>query len=203
MPTLLQACQTMLTPARVLTDVFARHRPGWEAMIRRSLGGALLRRHDPEDILQEAAARAKGREGKFTAWVTEKDVPDDDLEGAAYYWLDRAVRDTLRGVFRRDLGAERDARRDTAVPDLSGEHIANKLVAACLTPSGESRRRELVQRVRDTITRLKPEDQEILRLRFLQELSTGEVAEQLGLEEATVRKRHGRAMRRFKELWAE
>lgn len=201
MPTLLEACPTMTEPKCVLDDVFTRHRLGWLAMIRRTLGGALLRRHDPEDVIQEAAARAKKREGKFAAWVTDKNVPDEDLEGAAYYWLDRAVRDTLRGVYRRDLGAERDARRDAA--DLSGEHIANKLVAAGLTPSGEFRRRELIQKVRDTIARLKPEDQEVLRLRSLDEMPTADVAALLRVEEATVRQRHGRAMRRFKELWSE
>ena len=203
MPTLLQAAPTMTQPKCVLDDVFTRHRLGWLAMIRRTLGGALLRRHDPEDVIQEAAARAKKREDKFAAWVADKNVPAEDLEGAAYYWLDRAVRDTLRNVYRRDLGAERDARRDAAVPDLSGEHIANKLVAAGLTPSGEFRRRELIQKVRDTIARLKAEDQEVLRLRSLDEMSTADVAALLEVEEATVRQRHGRAMRRFKELWGE
>jgi RNA polymerase sigma factor (sigma-70 family) len=200
-PTLLEACPLMAEPTDLLLDVFARHRPGWLAMIRRNLGGAVLRRHDPEDVMQEAEVRVRGRAGRFADWVTGPHFPGEDLEGAAYYWLDRAVRDTLRSVFRRDLGPERDARRDAAVPDLSGEHIANKLFAAGLTPSGEVRRRELIQKVRDTIARMKPEDQEILNLRFLAEMTTAEVAEQLGLKDTAVRARHGRAMTRFAELW--
>lgn len=203
MTTLLEACPQMAEPADVLHDVFARHRPGWLAMIRRNLGGALLRRHDPEDVIQEAEVRVRGRADKFADWVGRQQLPGEDLEGAAYYWLDRAVRDTLRGVYRRDLGAERDARKDTPVPDLSGEHFANKLVATGLTASGEYRRRELTQKVRDTIARLKPEDQEVLKLRSLEEMSTPDVAKELRLTEEAVRQRHGRAMRRFREMWTE
>jgi RNA polymerase sigma factor (sigma-70 family) len=200
--TLLEACPLMSEPADILNDVFARHRLGWLAMIRRNLGGALLRRQDPEDVIQEAGVRVRLRAGKFAEWVARQQLPSEDLEGAAYYWLDRAVRDTLRNVYRRDLGPERDARKDTAVPDRSGEHFANKLFAAGLTPSGELRRRERIQKVRDTISKLKAEDQEILSLRFLEEMCTAEVAEQLGLQEATVRARHGRAMARFAEAWS-
>ena len=189
------------TPADVLQAVYARHRAGWAAMVRLRLGGPLLRRVDPDDVLQQAWVRARRRQGRFADWAGRPRTRPEDWDRMAYYWLNRLVANTLRDTLRNQLAARRDAGRCVAVPDRSAEQFACGLFAALPTPSTEFVRRELRQRVRDTIAGLKPEDQEILWLRSLWEFTTDEVAAALGLEEAAVRKRHGRGLRRFTEAW--
>jgi RNA polymerase sigma-70 factor (ECF subfamily) len=62
-------------------------------------------------------------------------------------------------------------------------------------------REELRLRVRDALARLGPRDREVLVLRHLEQLSTVETGEVLGITEAAVKKRHIRALERLRALW--
>jgi RNA polymerase sigma-70 factor (ECF subfamily) len=62
-------------------------------------------------------------------------------------------------------------------------------------------REELRQRVQAALARLGPRDREVVILRHLEQLSTAEAAEVLGITEAAVKKCHLRALERLRALW--
>jgi RNA polymerase sigma factor (sigma-70 family) len=55
--------------------------------------------------------------------------------------------------------------------------------------------------MRQALGLLKPEDREILCLRFFDQLTTVEMAHVLDLSEVAVRQRYARALRRLRDLW--
>ncbi len=61
-------------------------------------------------------------------------------------------------------------------------------------------REEMRQRVRQALERLKPQDREVLVLRYLEQLSPAEVAAVLGIKEGAVKTRQTRALVRLGEL---
>jgi RNA polymerase sigma-70 factor (ECF subfamily) len=69
------------------------------------------------------------------------------------------------------------------------------------SPSRRVQRAELHQRVEAALGRLGPRDREVIILRHLEQLSTAEAAEVLGITEAAVKKRHLRALERLRAQW--
>jgi RNA polymerase sigma-70 factor (ECF subfamily) len=60
-------------------------------------------------------------------------------------------------------------------------------------------RAELRGRVRAALAHLEPRDREVLVLRYLEQLSNGEIAEVLGITEGAVKVRHFRALQRMRD----
>jgi RNA polymerase sigma-70 factor (ECF subfamily) len=56
------------------------------------------------------------------------------------------------------------------------------------------------ERVRAALAQLAERDREVLVLRYLEQLSTREIAEVLGIPEGTVKSRHLRALERLRGL---
>ena len=158
-------------------------------------------RQDADDVLQETWLRVEKRVAKFDRWV--ESVPEDerDLEAMGYFWINRLVLNTFTDHLRslHTLGRDRD--RQVPIPDLSRLQFAAGLINSCTSPTAALRRKELQERVNTVLASLKSEDQHVLTLRSMLELSTSQTAEILDLEEPAVRKRHGRAMLRFRDAW--
>lgn len=118
-----------------------------------------------------------------TAWRRIEAVPEPD---AALPWLYSTARGQLSNQ-------RRGRRRFARLIEKTGS------LAALPEPNPESqvvRRQELTE-VADALARLKPSDQEVLRLAIWEELSHRQIGEVLDVSENAVSQRVGRATRRL------
>lgn len=179
-------------------DLLARHRDRLRRMVGVYLDRRIAARVDPSDVIQEALAEAAG---KLPAYLRQRPLP-------FYPWLRRIAWERLVKVHRRHLRAGiRSATREEPgglpLPDESALDLARKLVAPGTSPSHRLMREELRDRVRAALARLGERDREVLVMRYLEQLSTREMAAALGTTEGAVKVRHLRALERLRGLLAD
>jgi RNA polymerase sigma-70 factor (ECF subfamily) len=87
-----------------------------------------------------------------------------------------------------------------ALSDHSAMELAKQLVGTGTSPSAAAAMKELCERLRDALDQLPQPDSEVLVQRYLEQLSSAEIAEVLGISEATVNMRHMRALERMRAL---
>jgi RNA polymerase sigma factor (sigma-70 family) len=171
-------------------------------MLRLRMDPILSARITPEEVLQEASLRVRKRWPQFHRWVEQSAKHSDlDLPAMAYFWLNRIVRDCLTDAYRTHYDPVRDLHAQVRLPDGSSSQFALGLIDSGTSPTDELARKELQERVWQILGKLKPEDQQILWLRSIFELSTEEVTQVLEISKVNVRVRYGRAKLRFKDLW--
>jgi RNA polymerase sigma-70 factor, ECF subfamily len=176
-------------------ELLARHRSRLWRMIAVRLDRRMAARVDASDIVQEALTEAAGR---LSDYVTDRPLP-------FYPWLRHIAWQHLIKCQKRHLGTQRRsvAREQRAVLDFteqSAAQLADRLVADDTSPSGRAIRGEERERVRAALALLPPRDHEVLVLRHLELLSTGEIAAVLGLSTGAVMTRHTRALERLRAL---
>ena len=120
----------------------------------------------------------------------------DDLTQDTFIRVYRSLRtfDPRRGRFSlwvstiaKNVARRRWSRRKQA--DNLDPELAEDVVAGGENPRTEASAREEVEAVQDCISRLEPELQEVVRLRYVRGLTTRGIGEQLDMPEATVRLR--------------
>jgi RNA polymerase sigma-70 factor, ECF subfamily len=175
--------------------LFDRHRDQLRKMIAVRLDSRLTARLDPSDVVQETLIQASRRLPKY---LEDRAIP-------FYPWLRRIALDRLNRVHKQHL--DRGNRRvDCEEPmgwQLSNESLlklAGRFIAKNSSPSRQSAREELRERVRKALEFLKEQDRELLILRFLEQLSIKEVADVLGISEGAVNMRQLRALDRLRKL---
>jgi RNA polymerase sigma-70 factor (ECF subfamily) len=176
-------------------QLLARHRARLRHMIAVRLDRRLAARVDPSDVVQEALADAAR---KLTAYVRDRPLP-------FYPWLRRLAWERLVKIHRRHLHTHRrSARREEPgvlnLPDESAAELAQRLVSSGSSPSRQLLRAEMRQRVREALAALGERDREVLVLRYLEQLSTREIAAVLEISEGAVKVRHLRALERLRRL---
>jgi RNA polymerase sigma-70 factor (ECF subfamily) len=182
--------------ASALADLFALHERRLWQLVSFRMHARLRQRLDPEDVLQEtwtaAAARVRAfAEGDFAS---------------SFLWLRLVTLQTLNDLHRRHLGAQqRDAGRELALehnpfPEATSMSLAAALAGSATSPSRAAMRQELVDEVQKAIGTLQPGDQEILALRHFEELTNGEAARVLGIQEKAASIRYVRALQRLKHV---
>ena len=138
---------------------------------------------DAADVLQEAFLQVHRRLGSFRG------------ESRFGTWLYRIA--TNAGLMHRRARARRPAESlESFLPrfDASGQHAATPQELQVAARADELLdRRVLAERARDGLERLPELYREAFVLRDLEEMTTAEVAEVLGVEPATVRQRVHRA----------
>ena len=135
-----------------------------------------------EDVTQEAFIRAYRSLGRFRA-------------GAPFRpWLMRIVVNQARNFKRADRSRATTAQRygDELRSDAQGPSLESTVVAT-----------ERRDRLLDAMTRLRPDDQRAVHMRYFLELETSEIANILGCAVGTVRSRVHRASRRLKRIIEE
>src|SRR5690349_19805955 len=173
--------------------LLARHRARLRRMIALRLDRRLAARVDPSDVVQEALADAAR---KLSAYVRDRPLP-------FYPWLRRLAWERLIKLHRRHITADRRSvtrEDDWALPDESAAELASRLVSPGSSPSRRAVRAEVQGRVRAVLEQLGERDREVLVLRYLEQLSTREVAEVLGITEGAVKVRHFRALERLRAV---
>ena len=175
-------------------QLLQRHRARLRQMIALRLDRRLRARVDPSDVLQEALTDAAH---KLADYVRHRPLP-------FYPWLRQLAWERILQLHRRHVrAAKRSVLREQAalpLPEESAGQLAERLFARSSSPSARLHRAERRQRVEAALARLSARDREVLVLRYLEHLSTREIAVVLGLAEAGVKTRQLRALQRLRDL---
>jgi RNA polymerase sigma-70 factor, ECF subfamily len=168
------------------------HRDYLRRVIELRMEDGLRKRVDASDVVQETQLAAAGRIGHYLA----------NRSVSFRIWLRQTAIQQLVNLQRRHVQAQkRSVNRDACLSDHSSMLLAQRLLEA--RPSQIVRRHEQAQQVRDAVRSMGETDREILLLRHFEELTNNEISELLDIDSGTIRKRYGRAIRRFREKLQE
>src|SRR5579871_6204597 len=174
-------------------NLLAVHRDRLRRMVAVRMDQRLMARLDPSDVVQEALLDAAG---KLPDYLREQPIP-------FYPWLRRLTWDVLSRLHEQHLRThKRSVAREQpggfALSDDSALDLARWLVDSGTSPSGKAVKEEMSARVRAALDELGEMDREVLVLRYLEQLSTHEIASVLAITEGAVKTRHLRALRRLR-----
>jgi RNA polymerase sigma-70 factor (ECF subfamily) len=179
-------------------QLLIRHRARLRRMVAVRLDRRLAARVDPSDVVQETLAEAARN---LADYLRERPIP-------FYPWLRRLAWERLVKLHRRHiLTRKRSVTSEEAgalgLPDESALELANRVAASGSSPSKHLVQAEELARVQAALARLTEREREVLVMRYLEQLSTGEIAAALGIREGAVRARHLRALEHLRRLLAE
>jgi RNA polymerase sigma-70 factor, ECF subfamily len=162
------------------------------AFIEGKLGATLRGRVDPQDIAQEVAIKAL------------RELPNTDLgDRDPFGWLCHLAEQCVVDAHRHFAASKRAAGREQPgnVPAGEGSQDLIALLAASMTtPTQAVVRDEREERLRGAISTLPEEHREALRLRYVEGLSTKDVAARLKKTDVATRVLLTRLVHRLQEL---
>ena len=161
--------------AQALAEIYDRHAGPIYGYLFRVIGDAA----HAEDLAGEVFLRL------LQALRTSR-APRDNLEG----WLYRVAHNLAMDLFRRQ-------KKRPAVP-LAEELVAQEGQPSDLVEDGQTK-----QRLRERIHRLSSDQQQVVLLRFAEELPVAEVARLMGKSEGAVKILQHRALSRLRKLLQE
>jgi RNA polymerase sigma-70 factor (ECF subfamily) len=172
--------------------LLARHRDRLRRMVELRLDRRMAARVDPSDVVQEALMDADKR---LTDYLKKRPVP-------FYPWLRRLAWEHLvkvhdRHVLTRKRSVLREEIRGMSLSEGSTWQLAERLAVSGTSASQRLIREEMGARVRAALARLSAGDREVLVLRYLEQLSTADIAAELEIGEGAVKMRHRRALDRL------
>ena len=168
----------------------ARQRERLTKMVRIRMNPRLVSRIDPSDVVQEAMIDAANRISDYL----------DDAVVEFYPWLRAIAWNKLCDLHRKHLlTKKRSAFREAGqVNDASAEQLVSCLTAGDSEPWVQVSRDELRQQVRSALLSLPNESQEILMLRFVEQMSTREAAQTIGISKSAAKSRQLRALQKLR-----
>jgi RNA polymerase sigma-70 factor (ECF subfamily) len=180
-----------------LRELFATHRGRLKRVVRLRLSRLLQGRVNESDVVQEILDDAARRLKEFLA--------DSGL--TLFLWLRHLACEKLVEVDRRHLGNDNRLLRGPGEVTLHGGGLpivdAVALAAAFLGTKVESRsaaRAEIRLYLQEALNSMDPIDREVLALTHFERLSFGEIAQVLGLPQASVGNRYLKAITRLSEI---
>ena len=192
--------QRLVTRARdgdaaAAAQLMQKHRPRLKRMVRARMDPRMKGRVDPSDVIQESLLSATQQLPKY---LDEQPIP-------FYPWLRRIAWQKLTHLHQRHLDAQRrslrkELPRDCWISDQSAVQIAELVTARSASPSSRAQRQESHEQVRGALQQLNEQDREVILLRYLEQLSTKEIAATLDVTTATIRMRHLRALQKLQQL---
>ncbi|HEX5102679.1 MAG TPA: sigma-70 family RNA polymerase sigma factor [Pirellulaceae bacterium] len=182
-----------------LAEFIEAHRPQLMAFIERQLGTALRRKVEPDDIYQETSAEA-------VRALPEAELGDRD----PFSWLcqiaERRIIDLHRRFFeaqKRDAGREVPLGAGGSGTESQPAGLINMLVASMTTPSQAFSRNARELKLQEALLKLPGDQQEALRMRYVENLPSKQIADKLGKSDAAVRVMLTRSLKKLQELLAD
>ncbi|MCC6491424.1 MAG: sigma-70 family RNA polymerase sigma factor [Pirellulales bacterium] len=171
-----------------------RYRRRLRAMVAMRLDRRVAARVDASDIVQEVLQKAHARLPAYFA----------DPKISFYPWLRGLAFDRLVDMYRTHLAAAKrsvlkEERPALPLNDDSVSELACSIAANEADPARQAMRAEMEHRVYAALAKLKPQDSEILAMRYLEELSVKEIAEIVGKSPSAVTAQHLRALQRLRQ----
>jgi RNA polymerase sigma-70 factor (ECF subfamily) len=176
-------------------ELLMMYRERLRRMIAVRIDPRISARIDPSDVVQEALIDASR---KLPNYLEEQPI-------SFYPWLRRIAWERLVHLHTRHIEVQKrsikqEARRSMQLPDLSVMQLVGKLAAKGSSPSEQVASKELRARVRLALEELSDKDREVLVLRYLEQLSTDEIADIMLTSKDAVKTRHFRAIQRLQNL---
>ncbi len=175
------------------------HRRQLGAFIDRRLGAALKRKVEVDDVLQETFAEA-------VRAASNTDLKSRDLFG----WLCQIAEHRIVDLHRFHFDAQkRDAGREVSLqgaasPQESGEAgIIHLLALSMTTPSQAFSRNVREMRMHEALAGLPDDMRQALRMRYVENLPSKEIAVRLGRTDAAVRVMLTRSLKKLQQLLGE
>lgn len=165
-------------------------RPELTQYVRQRLGRTLLRRMDPEDVVQQALLEAVRRSDEWRVATTY----------TLRVWVMLLVSQCLDETRRRNLGTQkRDARRERRIESGSSpDALARRWASEQTGVSHGARWEELRVAMESALAGLEEQDRRVLVMRHFDGLSNEEVAALLGITAGASSKRYQRALERLR-----
>jgi RNA polymerase sigma-70 factor (ECF subfamily) len=180
-----------------VAELFQLYRPRLRRMVELRMHARVKARLDASDVLQEALVDVI----RQTPTLNETKLESMTM----FLWMRLVTGSQLKQLHRRHLGTEkRDAFRElslagNAVPAASSIFIANQLAGQFTSVDRNLRKQDAAAKMESALNDMEEKDREIIAMRHYEELSTEEIAVELGLTRSGVLKRYGRALRRLTE----
>lgn len=179
--------------AVAVRKLMGRHRDRLRRMVSLRLGARLAAQVDASDVVREALADAESKLGDF---LRERPMP-------FYPWLHRLAAERLTTSRRGDMPTEADGPPpDETFVAIPGSRLLQvDLRAEVETTPGQAHvHKESRHRTRIALVGLSPPDRELLVMHYLEELDFADIAAILGVDEATAKMQHLRALQRIRVL---
>lgn len=177
--------------SEALSHYFNEWRPELRRIVARRVGTTMGKRIDPSDVLQEAFITAAKR--------VDSHIQSPSI--STFKWIQGICFQVISVLYKHHFTAsKRSVLREASI---SQENILTSIARfeACLTsPSERMIKDEEQQEILDLVSQLPDNDQEILFLRHVKELSNHEAALVLGIDYETAKKRYSRAIKRLTAL---
>lgn len=177
-----------------LAEYLAEVRRPLCAFIERHLGPTLRRKIEVDDIFQEISFEAV------------RSLPEADFEHREpFHWLCQLVERRIIDAHRRFFGAQkRDAGREVplgnASPDSEHAAVIDLLVASLTSPTHALSRKGHELRLFQALADLPADQQQALKLRYLDGLPSKEIAARMGKSDGSVRVMLTRALSRLQQI---
>lgn len=174
--------------------LWQRYRSRLRHMVQVRLSPELFARVDPSDIVQETLVEASQ---KLDAYVQQRPLP-------FYPWLRqiawRRLTDTYDFHFR---AAKRTLHREARwrLSNASSTALCQNLAGSLPSPSHALLASERCELIRRLLDQLSENDREVLVLRYIEQLSSKEIAAVLEIGEGAVKMRQLRALEHLRSLW--
>lgn len=167
------------------------------AYIQRSIGPALRKKLEPDDVLQEVALTALGSLATFQ-------VPGRDPFKLLCQMAEQRIIDAHRHhVAAQKRSADREVSIDAPVGQGEGVGFVNLLIASMTSPSKAFSRGQKELRLQDAIASLPEEQREILQLRFVEGLPTKDIADRVGKTDGAIRVLLTRTLSKLQEMLSD
>ena len=173
---------------------FELHRGQLRRVLNAHMDWRLMIRLDADDVLQDTYIEAEKKLAEY--WQTRQVTFFVWLRGIAVQRLSQLYRFHLAGM--RDVNLE----QPIAPPGSTGSRSVRGIafVDSGTSPSGPTLLAERREKVRRALAELQEPDREVLICLYFEGLKGPEAALALGITEAAFRKRHERALWRFKGI---
>lgn len=178
-------------------ELLVRHRGQLRRMISVFLDPRVAKRVDPSDVLQETFIDVARR------------LPDfqDDMPGGFYAWMRQIAKDRIIDMHRKHIhSGKRSVSREMEEPSCfsaaSAQVLAERLVSNASSPTKQAERTERRAQIQAALQRVSEDYRELLMMRYVEQLSTREIAGLLAITESAVKSRLWRALERMKHLLA-
>ncbi len=164
------------------------------AFIERQLGSQLRTKIEADDILQETGIEAVRQYEK-----------NSQRDQRPFSWLCQIAERKIIDAHRHHFGAQkRDAGREKAL-DLGGDktggaNFMNMLIMSITTPSQAFSRNAREARLAEAVGQLPNEQREAIRMRYVENLPSKEIADKLGKSDASVRIMLSRSIRKLQSI---
>jgi RNA polymerase sigma-70 factor (ECF subfamily) len=187
--------------ARAWGKLLTGHEERLRRMVVCRLDPRLRARIDAADVIQEAYVEATDHRERY--------FRQDSATTPVFLWLRGIVGNKLLELHRQHLGTHmRDAAREVspvlrAAPGATSAALVDQLSGHGAGPGTLAARSELNVRLRKVLDSMDAGDREVLMLRHFEQLTNGEAAAVMGIEERAAAKRYVRALTRLKGVLAD